>query len=179
MRLKIVLGSALVIALLVAGCGGGGDSSSGASTSSGGSTTGDTGASTNANSNGSGAEASESKPLSKTEFNTRVNEICIQVPPGYQEELKKLEKKTGKKPSKAETNLKAAVPPLNAAVEQFETLTPPKGEEEKLEKMISAMEAAAEGLEEEPNSELSGPKSPFAEFQAVSKEFGFETCSGL
>jgi hypothetical protein len=61
----------------------------------------------------------------------------------------------------------------------METLNPPAGEERTLEKVVSALELAAKGMEEAPNSELSGPKSPFAEFQKLTKEFGFETCSGL
>jgi hypothetical protein len=191
MRLKIILGSVFVIAILVVGCGGGsGDSSSGT-------TGGDTGALSNATTDGSGAttnsemgegtsgeertsgeDGAESKPLSQVEFATRVNEICIQVPPGYKEELKKLEK-GGNKPSKEETTLKAAVPPIHAAIEQMESVTPPEGEEQKLEELVAALETAAKGLEEDPSLPLSGPQSSFDEFQKLTKKFNFQTCTGL
>jgi hypothetical protein len=181
MRLRIFL-IVGVVALLIAGCGGGDDSTSSGGTNSGGTTAEGTTATSDGNQTTAqkGEGAGESKPLTKTEFTTRVNEICIQVPPTYEEELEKLEKAMGgKKPSKAETNLKAAVPPLDAAIDQMEAVTPPPGEEQNLEELIDALDSAARGVEAKPRSELSGPKSPFAEFQKLSKEFGFETCEGL
>lgn len=190
----------VIVGVLLVGCGSSDSSSSGGG--SGAESTASDGTSTTAKGDGGGestgqqesenegeagneskaeAEAKKEaeKPLTKTEFNTRVNEICIQVPPTYEEEVKKLEKEVGKKPSKAELNLKAAIPPLESALEQMEFLTPPAGEEEAIEETTSALKAAIEGVEENPTSELSGPKSPFAEFQEVTKKRGFETCSGL
>ncbi|MGD9735517.1 MAG: hypothetical protein AB7V58_07920 [Solirubrobacterales bacterium] len=178
MRLRIIL-IVGAIALFVAGCGGGSDSTSGGTTSGGttaeGTTASGDGNQTTAQKSEGGGE---SKPLSKTAFKTRINEICIQVPPGYERELEKFEK-GGKKLSVAEKHLKAAVPPLIAAQEEMEAVVPPAGEEQNLEELIAALESAAKGLEAKPSSELSGPKSPFAEFQKLSTEFGFETCSGL
>ncbi|HET7444964.1 MAG TPA: hypothetical protein VFJ57_09935 [Solirubrobacterales bacterium] len=199
MRVKVIFSLALmvVVGVLLVGCGGSSDSSSSGGGNTGGAestaTDGTTPAESTEASDGSGEqetdgetdgedgnEPEKEKPLSKTEFNTRVNEICIQVPPGYEEELKKLEKELGKKkPSKAETNLKAAIPPLESALESMEFLTPPAGEEQKIEETITALQNAISGLEEKPTSELSGPQSPFAEFQEVTKKNGFETCSGL
>lgn len=195
MRLKVIFGLVMMVmvGVLLAGCGGSSDSSSSGTDATGAESTAAEGDTTNANSNdgggeedggneesGSTTEAGESKPMTKTEFKTRVEEICIQVPPTYEEELKQLEKENGgKKPSKAETNLKAAIPPLESALGQMESLTPPAAEEQKLEETVTALQGAVKGLEEEPTAELSGPKSPFAEFQKVTKENGFETCSGL
>lgn len=175
MRFKIVLiiGSIALIALAVAACGGGSNSTSGGTTAAK-ETAPSEGSAKTTKSEGS----SNSKRLTKAEFTTLVNESCIQVPPTYEENRKKLEK-GGKTPTKPEINLKAAVPPLYIALEEMKTLSPPAGEEGTLEEVISALEAAAKGLEAEPNSELSGPKSPFAEFQKVTKEKGFETCAGL
>jgi hypothetical protein len=174
MRLKIVLilGAIAILASVAAGCGGGSDSTSGSTASN--ETTRSEGDTKTTKSEGS----PDSKRLTKSEFTTLVNETCIQVPPTYEEKRKKLEK--GRKaPTKAEINRKAAVPPLYIALEELESLNPPASEEGTLEEVISAMEAAAKGLEAKPNSELSGPKSPFAEFQKVTKEKGFETCAGL
>ena len=173
MRLRIIL-IVGALALFVAGCGGGSDSTSGGTAAEGTTATSDANQTTAQKSEG----AAESKPLTKTEFNTRINEICIQEPPNYEREVEELEK-GGKKPSVEEKHLKAAVPPLYAAKEEMEAVEPPPGEEKNLEKLIAALESAAKGLEAEPSSELSGPKSPFAEFQKLSAEFGFETCSGL
>jgi len=173
MRSKIVLilGVIAMLAIVVAGCGGGSDS------------TGSTAAKETPPSDGNskttkGGAADGSKAMTKTEYKTRINEICIQVPPNYKAALKELEK-NGKKLSKSEKNLKAAVPPLYSAIEQMEGVNPPAGQEENLKTVIAALESAADGLEAKPTSELSGAKSPFAEFQKVTKELGFETCSGL
>ena len=48
-----------------------------------------------------------------------------------------------------------------------------------MEAIIAALEKAAEGLEKKPNSPLSGPKSPFAEFQKLTKAYGLAVCSQL
>jgi hypothetical protein len=174
MRLKIVLilGAIALLALVAAGCGGGSDSTSGSTASK------ETTPSEGKSKTTKGEGAAGSKALTKTEFKTRINEICIQVPPNYEAELKELEK-NGKKLSKSEKNLKAAVPPLRSAIEQMEGVNPPAGQEETLKTVIAALESAADGLEAKPTSELNGAKSPFAEFQKVTKELGFETCSGL
>ncbi|HUC00451.1 MAG TPA: hypothetical protein VMS11_11545 [Solirubrobacterales bacterium] len=187
MRVKVILSLVVMVLFgaLLAGCGGSSDSSSGGAETSADSTSAD-GTTANANDGGEetggeetgGEEEGSSKPLTKTQFTAQVNEICIQVPPTYQEELKKLEK-GGKKLTKEEENLKAAIPPLESAREQMEAVTPPAGEEQTLEEVISSLEAAIKGLEKEPNGELSGPKSSFAEFQAVTKKAGLETCAGL
>lgn len=177
MRVKIILGSVLVVAILVVGCGGGDDSSSGSSGGASGATT------TTSGDDGSSGAGSDSSPLSKVEFVKKGDEICTRVPANYGKLLQTFEKEAkadGKpKPSTAEGNLKAAVPPLHTAVEEFEDLTPPKGDEPKVEAMIDALEAAAKGLEEKPSSELSGPQSPFAEFQKLTGEYGFKACSQL
>jgi hypothetical protein len=174
MRFKfvLILGAIAVLAIVAVGCGGGSDSTSSSTTAK--KSTSTDGSSTPTKSE----DPSESKQLTKSEFATRVNESCIQVPPTYEEELEELEK-GGKKPSKQEIATKAVIPPLDSAVEELETLNPPANEQQDLEKVIAAMESAIKGVEEEPAAELSGPKSPFAEFQKVTKELGFETCSGL
>lgn len=124
-----------------------------------------------------------SAPLSKAQFIKQGDAICQQVPTRYGKLLQEFEKEAkteGKpKPSTAEGNLKAAVPPLPEAAEELEDLSPPAGDEEKAEAIVAALEAAAEGLEAKPSSELSGPKSPFAEFQKLTNEYGFKVCSQL
>lgn len=173
MRLKITLIGIAVLAILAVGCGGGGGDTTGGGTSA---TSGD---STSATSDGGGS----GKPLTKVEFISKGDAICQEVPKNYNKKLAELEeenKAEGKpKLSKSEENLKAAIPPLNVAIEEMEELTPPKGEEKQAEEIVDALEAAAKGVEEKPTSELSGPKSPFNEFQELTKKYGFTFCSGL
>jgi hypothetical protein len=188
MRVSAMLVAALLLlAVLVAGCGGssgsgsgsgGSESSASSSESSGSGST----ASSEESEEESGEEKPSGKPLSKKAMIKEGDAICGKIPASYnkkREELEKELKKSGKKPTKAEENLKAAVPPLFVAIEEFEKLTPPKGEEEKIEAIVAALGNAAKGLEEKPESELSGPKSPFNEFQELTKKYGFEFCSQL
>jgi hypothetical protein len=181
MRFTVILVGLLMALVVVAGgCGGSsGTGSSGASDSSAGSSEGP--AVNEEATGGSEEEEAVEKPSpEKAAFIKKGDVICTKVPQNYEKALKALEKENGgKKPSTAESNTKAAVPPLYTAAEELEGLTPPSGEEEQLEAMVAALNAAAKGVEEEPKSELSGPKSPFAEFQKLTQEYGFKVCSQL
>jgi len=165
MRVSASFVAVLVFAALIAGCGGGSSSDSGGSTAS-----------------GEKSEKPTGPPLSKKAMIKEGEAICGKIPANYNKKRAALEKelkKKGQKPTKSEENLKAAVPPLFVAVEEFEQLVPPKGDEAEIEAIIKALESAAKGLEEKPESELSGPKSPFNEFQTLTKKYGFEFCSQL
>jgi hypothetical protein len=177
MRVKFILSVIVVMALVVAGCGGGDSSGTGSGTgaaSTDGTSSSEDGTTSTDTSDGSG------KPLTKAEWAGKADAICQEVPKGYNEKLAELEEENGKKKlTLSEENLQAAVPPLLTAIEEMEELTPPKGEEKKVEEIIDALESAAKGVEEEPKSELSGPKSPFAEFQKLSGAYGMSFCSNL
>jgi hypothetical protein len=187
MRVSAMLVAAfLLLAVLVAGCGGssgssgssGSESNASSSESSG---DGSTSGSEESEKSGEGEKPS-GKPLTKKAMIKEGDAICQGIPTSYNEKLEALQKelkKKGKKPTKAEETLEAAVPPIFVAVEEFEKLTPPKGDEAEIEAIIAALGSAAKGLEEKPESELSGKKSPFNEFQELTKKYGFEFCSQL
>ena len=203
MRLKIILGSILAVAIVVVGCGGGGgDSTSG--TSAGGTgatstnaigeeTTSDGGEETTSDGGGGGETTSDSggdgertadggkssKPLTKEGFIAKGDAICGEIPTEYEALREEALKNKSSKGTKAELNLKAAVPPIYKAVEKFEELPPPKGEEAEVEAIIDSLEAAGKGLEEEPTAPLIGPKSPYDEFQKLTGKYGFSFCNQL
>jgi hypothetical protein len=181
MRLNLTLIVLALAAALAIGCGSSGSSGSGSGASSGSSATDSSTASSGGDSS-SGGESNGGAKV-KAEFTQEGDAICQRVPTEYGKKAKALEaeaKKSNKpKPSKSETTLKAAVPPLYVAAEAFEELTPPEGDEEEIEAIIAALESAAEGLEAEPEAEFSGTKSPFAEFQKLTKAYGFRSCSQL
>jgi hypothetical protein len=190
MRWGVVVLSLLAAMLIVAGCGGGGStgggSSAGGTEKEGPVTNEEAATGAEEGKEGEKGEAEEGKEgeekpsPAKAAFIKEGDQVCSTVPQNYNQKLKALEKKNGgKKPSTQETNLKAAVPPLYTAVEEFEALSAPSGEEAEVEAIIDALEAAAKGLEAKPESELSGPKSPFAEFQKLTGEYGFQVCSQL
>jgi hypothetical protein len=166
MRLSIIFICAAAMVAAIAGCGGGGAADSAAKA---------TGADSSAN-------AASSPPDTKAEFIKRGDTICAKVPKNYREMLSALEKKNKAKKEetpKDEATLKAEVPPLHTAVKEFEELGSPSGGEHEAEQIIASLETAAAGLEAKPGSELAGPKSPFAEFQKLTKEYGFKLCSAL
>lgn len=130
---------------------------------------------------GSGSDSS-GPPLTKAQFVKKGDAICEKVPNRYQARLKTLPKgKKSKSPQakKEEENLKAAVPPLRTATAELEGLNPPTKDEQQAEAIVAALEEGADGVEAKPTSELSGPKSPMAKFQKLTKEYGFKFCSQL
>lgn len=199
--LLIAVLSALILglsALLAVGCG-----SSGSSSTSGGTTSRQqqTDASQKSESTAEEPKSSESKPgesgeseskaepapsgkpLTKAVFVKRADGICALVPVEYgklgSSLAKEREAAKKPKPSVQEVAEKAAIPPLYTAAEKLKSLGPPTGDEQKIEDIIAALESAAQGLEENPKSEFGGPKSPFAEFQKLTKEYGLKGCAKL
>jgi hypothetical protein len=154
----------VVVVFAVAGCGGSSDSNGATETaaSSGGSFSG--------------------KPTKKSQFIKEGDAICRKVPTSYQAGLNKLVKKLEKLPKKKreeEETFAAAIPPLRTAVKEFWALGPPKGAEDQAVAIVEALEATADGLEEEPLAPLSGAGSPSEEFSKLTKQFGFTTCPAL
>lgn len=154
------------------------DSTDGASeeTTDGGATaeTTDGGESDSGETGGDGVSATS---IPKKEYVKKGDAICANVPNEYNQLLGKLPKK--QQENKQITVPKAAVPPLRTASEKFAELGSPDGDQAKAEAIVAALEAAADGLEKEPNGELGGPKSSFAEFNKLTQELGFKTCSQL
>jgi hypothetical protein len=196
--LLIVALSALILglsALLAIGCGSS-DSGTGGTTSGQQADAAQASESTSGETDGGEAKDAEStedeaqsdsesggKPLTKAAFIKEGDAICAGVPNEFRSLLTSLEeeRKAAKKPkpSTAEIAKEAAVPPLETAATKFKGLDPPAGDEQKAEAIIGALENAAQGLEDEPTGEFSGPKSPFWEFQQLTKAYGFKACSKL
>lgn len=151
MHLRNIFVSVIALAVLAAGCGGG------------------------------GTTTAEPTTPGRTEFAAAADAICKGIQTTYTERLSALEKELspGQKFSTAETNLKIAVPPLNAAVAELKELGAPIGVEQKVAAIVAALEDATKGLEAKPASELSGPKSPFAEFQQLTAAYGLQHCQQL
>lgn len=186
MRLSGLLFCVLLAVVVGVGCGSGG--SSGGTGGSGGETSSEAttaGAETNGSEGGDasvgGNGGSQSGPLTKKAFVKEAEAICRKIPTTYQERSEALAKsmKKGQEPTPAELKLKAAVPTDLLAAEELEALSPPTGDEQKVEAIIQSLKNAAKGLEEDPEAEFTGPKSPFAEWQKLTKEYGLSYCSQL
>jgi len=154
---------AVAVAILGTACGSGGSGTGGATESAGASSS-------------EPAQIAEATP-GKKQYVKKGDAICEEVPTRYNALLAKLPEKQQENPKV--TVPKAAVPPLWEAVDEFAALGAPSGDEEKAEAIVVALENAAKGLEKEPEGGLSGPESSFAEFNKLTKKYGFETCAQL
>jgi hypothetical protein len=167
-RIIGVVLAVMAIAAGLGGCGGSGDDGSG----------GGDGSATSGETSGSPEDPSiSSTSIPKAQYVKKGEEICTKVPEEFQKVVTKLPKKQQENPKV--TTPKAAIPPLRVASEEFAEMGAPDGDEEKAEEIVAALEAAGDGLEEEPEGELSGPKSSFAEFNKLTKQMGFKTCAEL
>ncbi len=181
----------LLVAVVAAGCGsvdgdkggsgtvasgGDGTSASGASETTDDSEPTDGEASTES-ADGDDGTAVTATSIPKKEYVKKGDAICANVPNEYNKLLGKLPKK--QQENKQIAVPKAAIPPLRTASEEFAELGSPDGDQAKAEAIVAALEAAADGLEKEPNGELGGPRSSFAEFNKLTRELGFKTCSQL
>jgi hypothetical protein len=122
---------------------------------------------------GGGTSTAAATP-SKAQYIKQGDAICRNVPVRYREALARLPKDQQK-----ESITTLAVPVLRRATDEFEKLGAPVGDEQKAEAMVAALKAAADGLEEAPDGALNGPKSPFGEFNKLTKAYGFQVCSAL
>ncbi len=183
MRLSGVLVCVFVSAVLAVGCGGGSSSGTGGASAGTSAETSTAGTETNGSGDGGGAGAdggSQSGPLTKKAFIKEAEAVCRKIPTTFEEKSAALAKSMkGQKPTSAETKLKAGVPTDRLAIEELEALSPPTGDEQKVEAIIQSLKSAAKGLEENPESEFSGPLSPFAEWQKLTKAYGLSFCSQL
>jgi hypothetical protein len=130
---------------------------------------------------GCGLGDSSDPAPTKAAFVKRGDAICEKIPSRYLNRYNDLrEEQKGKslppKAAKEEQNLKSAVPPLRTATAEFEELGAPEGDEEQVEAIIAALEKGADGIEADPGSELSGPKSPLASFAKLTGENGLKAC---
>jgi len=174
-RIIGVVLAVLVIAAIGIGCG----SSSDDSTDGGGDGTAANGETSGGGSDGAGAApvTVSSKSIPKNKYVKEGDAICVAVPTEYQQYLGELPKK--QQENKQISVPKAAIPPLEKATKDLAELGAPNGDQAKAEEIVAALEAAIEGLEEEPKGELSGPKSSFAEFNKLTNAMGFKSCSTL
>jgi hypothetical protein len=154
--------------MLLVGCGGGGGDDDTAGASGGG--------------DGSGASPTSSAsgpPENKAQFIKQGDSICGKVPETYGKLRSKLENQSKKPPTKEEEIMKAAVPPLRTAAQELMDLGAPPGDEDLAAEIVDALEAAADGLEKNPQAPFTGPKSPFKEFIQLTQSYGFKGCPQL
>lgn len=148
-----------VLAFWLAACGG-----------SGGST--DTGATGSSSGNGG-----IHKVVSKAEYARKAEAICKKIPATFQQLVGQLSSTQQSEPR--EVVAKAVLPTLREAVTSLSQLGAPEGDPQKAAEIVEALETAVEKLEKNPDDGLSGPESPFAEFNRLTQAYGLKACSYL
>jgi hypothetical protein len=152
-RLAVALFAVLAIAVVAAGCGGGGSSSSSGSTGD------TTGGSTESSESGSTTESSSGGAApTKAVFIKEADAICSKADAKLSEEITEYAKEnniplTEEEPSEDDQAkiLEAVVfPNISVQAEELEALTPPEGEEDKVEEITSTLSDEVAEAEENP-----------------------------
>ncbi len=165
MRNRIALIAGLVcaaFALAVAGCGGGDDSSS----------------TTTASSTAAGATAASGTPLSKEEFIQQADAICKAGNQATNQAANDLF--TGGQPTQEQVNQFATdtlVPAIQGEIDQIGALTPPAGDEDEVQAILTAVSGALDKVKADPTSLFaSADEGPFKEADQLAKAYGLTVC---
>ena len=142
----------VALAALVAGCGGGDDTTTDSATVT----------------------------LTKTEFIKQGDAICKQANEENEAEAEEYAEENGFTLEKAnkeqleEAVSDVLVPSLNKQVEELDALGAPKGDEEKVEAIVAALEEATEEIEDDPGSVFQG--QTFQKPSQLAEDYGFKVC---
>jgi hypothetical protein len=158
-RLIATLVGALAIAAVAAGCGSDDNGDNTTETSS-----------------------SAGPALSKATFVKRGDEICLKAANEYGKQAEDFLEESGVSQAKGpnpeqEEELLADIilPRIKVEMEELRELGPPKGEEEKVDEIFTAVEEIVDEGEDDPST-VTGNENPFAEPNAKAEAFGFEVC---
>jgi hypothetical protein len=151
-----LLAAFAAISLIVAGCGGGGDSTDSTASSSG---------------------------LTKAEFLKQGNAICAKGEKELNEEFEKFAEEENLSENKPPTEAQLTkateeffLPIIKEQVEGIRGLSPPEGEEQQVDKVLSAAEDGIEKAEEDPASLANEKEDPFAKANELANEYGLVKC---
>lgn len=192
-RIWAALAAALVIGLLLAGCGDGeedtaragrsgadnGSSTENRSTDSGGSTDSDA---QSANSGSGPADSGSTVTPAKAAFLKKANKICddtlLKVTNKGIPVLSKGEKTPGFDQEAAEARLakNLMAPALREEVEGIEELSVAPGDEEEVEAFLDATRDVAERFENDPRGAVEAKVPPFAESAERGSDYGLTSC---
>jgi hypothetical protein len=153
-----LLAACAAITMIVGGCGGGDETT-------------DSTAST------------DSTELTKAQFVKQGNAICAKANKELNEGAEKIFKENGlsesQRPTTAELKEvaeKFVTPIVGRQIDEIRALGTPAGEEEQVEKVLTAVEEGIEKSEKNPDSLLAGKNSAFGKANKLAKEYGLKVC---
>jgi hypothetical protein len=86
--------------------------------------------------------------------------------------------KNSTKPLEEEAVLTVGLPPVLEEAEELGELTPPQGDEARVEAIVKGLEEAVKKAEAKPSVLLrEGSSGPFAEVFKLAREYGFKACA--
>jgi hypothetical protein len=164
-RFIATLAGALAIVVLVAGCG-----------------SSESGDESTAKADGGDGAASNAPALSRAEFIKQGDEICLNATKSFAEGIEDFMSDHDLDPSEPPSGedeealiAEVILPAYRTQVEELAELGAPKGEEQKVEELVSGYEEVIAESEADPSS-ATGGEDPFAEIKAKAKAFGLTYC---
>jgi hypothetical protein len=127
---------------------------------------------------GLGCGSSDSEPLTKAEFSQQGNKICKEATQARAKVIADVFE--GLDPSRTypkaqETAILKMVAVYEKTMEEIDDLDAPEGEEEKVESLLGAMEAAAERTKANPQTAVVG-NVPYRKADKVAEELDLKEC---
>jgi hypothetical protein len=121
----------------------------------------------------------EADPLSKTAFVKQGNSICAQAIAERESAMSDTSKEITQEELSSEAELEkfvtdAALPPVQQMAEELGDLGAPKGDEKKVEAIVTGFEGGVEKGEADPNSVVSG--AAFAGANKLALAYGLTEC---
>jgi hypothetical protein len=158
-RVLAALLTCLALAVVAAGCGGGGDTTGG----------------------GEGTDESETAPT-KAAFIKEADGVCKAADEELNEEIESYAKENGisttKEPTKAqqeEIYAEVVLPNVAGQGDDIDALTPPEGDEVKVEEIVHALDSGVEEAEANPGLLVEG-KNPLEDASSKAKAYGMKVC---
>lgn len=183
-RIAALVFALLALALVAAGCGGGGDSTGGSSTADTTSSSSESGGSGDESAEAEGeadeGEASSGATPTKAAFIKEADAVCSKAELKLSEEVIAFAKENGidiekeEEPSddqKTEIYEQIVLPNIANQAKELEALTPPKGDEAKIEELTSTLSEEAESADP---SDLD--ENTFEDASKMAQEYGLHSC---
>jgi hypothetical protein len=130
---------------------------------------------------GCGDGGEETDAPTKAAFVKEADAICSRADEKQEEGLQSYTKKNPvnnlDEDQLVKVVMKVGMPPLEEEAEELDELTPPAGDEEKIESMVQGIEGAIDKAMANPQSMASPSASPFRVIDEQAKAYGFQACS--
>lgn len=132
---------------------------------------------------GDSADGSDAEPLTKAQYIEEGEKICKKIDKAQMTAFLDFQnenpKRVESKPGREELILTAGLPSVEKGIEEFRELGVPEGDEEEVEKFLSAMEVALDEAKDDPLlvAESESGLTPFDQPDAIAKKYGFVACS--